>query len=330
MCNNKNSKHYEHSNLSWSPLYPFLEDEILKKDNLILIISPFIKLQPLKRILSSVKYSRGLKIIVRWAEEDIIYGSTDIEIYPFLKEKGLQLYINRKIHLKLFVLDSNYVFHTSGNITSRGLGYSDDRNVEVGCIINLNRGDWEKIFSIINSSILVNDEIYDLFDKYREDKINVFDAVEPILIPENAWKKDFSIQSLPATDTPQILYEYYACENKDIMQKEISRRVIHDLLLYDVAQGFSEHEFFKKLKEKFRKHPFINSIKKFIKEKKSIRFGGVNSWIQEKCSDVPVPYKWEIKENTRILYNWLAYFYDEIKWNVPGKRSQVISWNEDE
>lgn len=64
----------------------------------------------------------------------------------------------------------------------------------------------------------------------------------------------------------------------------------------------------------------------FIKEQKSARFGAVNDWIHSKCSDVPLPYRWEIKENTNILYNWLDYFFDEIRWDVPGVRSQVIYW----
>lgn len=41
--------------------------------------------------------------------------------------------------------------------------------------------------------------------------------------------------------------------------------------------------------------------------------------------DVPLPYRWEIKDNTRIFYNWLAHFFDEITWDRPNY-SQVIYW----
>ena len=37
------------------------------------------------------------------------------------------------------------------------------------------------------------------------------------------------------------------------------------------------------------------------------------------------PYRWEVKDNTRILYDWLAYFVAEVTWDVPGF-SQVIYW----
>jgi hypothetical protein len=53
----------------------------------------------------------------------------------------------------------------------------------------------------------------------------------------------------------------------------------------------------------------------------------VNDWIYQHCSDVPLPYKWEMKRNTNFLYNWLSYFYDEITWDIPGSHSQVIYWD---
>jgi len=62
-----------------------------------------------------------------------------------------------------------------------------------------------------------------------------------------------------------------------------------------------------------------------LKHERNLRFGAVNKWIHEKCEDVPLPYRWEIKENTRIFYDWLAHYVPEISWVRP-KYSQVISW----
>ena len=41
----------------------------------------------------------------------------------------------------------------------------------------------------------------------------------------------------------------------------------------------------------------------------------------------PSPYRWEIKANTRILYDWLEYFFMEIRWDRP-RHSQVIYWQQ--
>ena len=65
-----------------------------------------------------------------------------------------------------------------------------------------------------------------------------------------------------------------------------------------------------------------------IKNERSARFGQVNEWITELCSDKPTPYRWELKSSTNKLYDWLDYFFDEISWDVPGRHSQVIYWDE--
>ena len=94
-----------------------------------------------------------------------------------------------------------------------------------------------------------------------------------------------------------------------------------------VALGQEDWARIYQVVEAFRKAPFVVAFVDLLKSMKRIRFGTVNAWIHHKCEDVPLPYRWEIKENTRTLYDWLAYFFPEITWDVPGRHSQVIYWN---
>ena len=102
----------------------------------------------------------------------------------------------------------------------------------------------------------------------------------------------------------------------------------HDLILYQVPPGLARDEFLSALRDNFKSHPFVRAIVKLVQQEKPARFGLVNEWIQANCSDKPTPYRWEIKENTHILYDWLDYFFEEIKWDVPGRHSQVIRWED--
>jgi hypothetical protein len=81
------------------------------------------------------------------------------------------------------------------------------------------------------------------------------------------------------------------------------------------------------LGDSFRRTPFVIEFLELLKTERNLRFGTVNDWIHRKCEDVPLPYRWEIKDNTRIFYNWLEYFFPEITWNRPNF-SQVIYWCE--
>ena len=91
----------------------------------------------------------------------------------------------------------------------------------------------------------------------------------------------------------------------------------------------------------FSAHPFIQAVVNYVKANKSSRFTKINNWITAQCSDKPMPYRWEIKETTSKLYNWLAFHFEEITWKDrrrssekdnrydekrPEDGSQVIFW----
>lgn len=84
--------------LVWSPTYQYLKDKIHEKKQLYLLISPFIKLEALKSLVEICDDISNLKIVVRWSGKDILSQVTDIEIYPYLKDKAIPLYINPSVH----------------------------------------------------------------------------------------------------------------------------------------------------------------------------------------------------------------------------------------
>jgi hypothetical protein len=100
---------------------------------------------------------------------------------------------------------------------------------------------------------------------------------------------------------------------------------MHDLVTFHIPPDLSRIDFDKSLGQAFCKTPFVIDFIELLRSERSLRFGAVNNWLHEKCEDVPLPYRWEIKENTRIFYDWLACFFPEISWDRPNY-SQVIYW----
>ena len=185
--------------------------------------------------------------------------------------------------------------------------------------------DWSKIFTLIEESRLVDGEIYECFSRYYFDNKGKVDSFSKLELPAPA-NKNYSINAFPVVQTPEVLWDYYDSKDKYKEDYEHSRKCIHDIILYKINAGLNKKEFFLALEKSFKITPFVKTVLNFIKQKGNCRFGEVNQWIHENCSDVPLPYRWELKENTHILYDWLAYFYKEISWDVPGKKSQVIYW----
>ncbi len=310
--------------LIWGPLCQPLEKHIRSGDPLLLLISPFIGQEALKRFLLCAGAHPRIKVVVRWRPEDVQTGVSDIAVYPHLVERGIPLYVNHDIHLKLYVFESNTAFSASGNLTLRGFGYSEKSNIEIGSFVHLTQGDWSRIYELINTSRQVDEAMYQRYKRYVESCPKV---AKPATPPPDlcGTPKAYTISSLPATETPAKLSEYYFAAYTTEHSAEETRRAAHDLVIFGIPPNLNQFELDQRLGDAFRRTPFVVEFIETLKAETSLRFGAVTDWIHRKCEDVPLPYRWEIKENIRILYDWLEHFFPEITWDRPHY-SQIIHW----
>ena len=310
--------------LIWGPVWQPLQAHMHTGDHLLLIISPFISLDALKKFLQGTEANSDIKVVTRWRPQDLQSGVSDIAIYPYLQEHRIPLYINSDIHLKLYIFSSNNTFSTSGNLTGRGFGYSEKSNIEVGSFVQLTQDDWSKIYTLINTSKQVDEAMYQRCKCYIESCPKIAGPPPP---PPDLYgtSKTYTLSTLPAVETPVKLAEFYFDLNQSKYLTEEIRRATHDLVTFALPRGLSNSEFDQRLGDSFRSTPFVVEFIEVLKKEKSLRFGAVNDWIYQKCEDVPLPYRWEIKESTRIFYNWLAHFISGVVWDRPNY-SQVIYW----
>lgn len=309
--------------LVWSPVYRVLEERIQEGDELVFIIVPFIKVEALRQLHWVQTKKIRFKVICRWRPDDLLSGVTDVEVFTYLKSVGCELYVNPDIHMKLYVFESNIAFNTSANLTLRGLGYSEPANIEVGNMVALTAEDWSRIHRILVASRQVDDDVYARAKAFVEANPKpAFGLARPDFFEK---PKIFTIGSLPASVTPDKLAEFYFAPASGQHTSEEIRRATHDLVTFDIPPGLTQAEFHERLGGAFRRAPFVVDFIEFLKAERSLRFGAVNDWIHKKCEDVPLPYRWQIKENTAIFYDWLARYVEGVTWDRPNY-SQVIYW----
>ncbi len=311
--------------LTWTPVYAALESQIRLGDDLVLIMAPFIKLAALQKLHETQSANIPIKIVCRWRAEDLLAGVSDIDLFPYLDRLGSQIYIHPDIHLKLYIFQSNLAFNTSGNLTLSGLGYSPQSNIEVGSMVHLAVEDWHQIYRVIHNSRRVDAGVFERLKTFlgNQPAKHLSNMYPPDIFGE---RKLFTIASLPAMETPLRFIAFYQNPNDPSVSPETLRQGIHDRDIYGIAPNLPAETLEAHLGAAFRATPFVSAFVAHLKSERSLHFGAVNAWIHQQCEDVPLPYRWEIKDNTRIFYNWLAHFFDEITWDRPNY-SQVIYWN---
>lgn len=266
------------------------------------IFCPFIKRDALDKILqNSPRISR---IISRWEPEELIKGVSDIEVYETCKDNNIDFYINNRIHLKATIKDKRFVFHSSANITNKGLNLNDaiPHNYELSTILNINSANDLVLFEqIVQDSIFVTDDIYEQMKKYLDNIDYEVNEKDPYPIFER--RKKFYISQLPMSHDIDILFKIYS--DQSTYQSDLEKScAIHDLSIYSIKTGLNFHEFKSSLASVFFSHPFIQELQNEVQIEGFLYFGRVKEWLQTNCEDVPVPRRRELTSVTQILYHW--------------------------
>ncbi len=283
--------------------------EYISKSKTLFIFSPYIKLETLKALIDTQENVKA--VFVRWETKDLILGSSDLEIYPYLKAKGITLYRNSRLHLKAYLDQYKNCFLTSANISSRALNLPpfSNYNYEIGITVKDLGIEDRLYFQIIESeSIFITDNIYKQISDQLPEKIKEFPAEVEFALKFEAPDKDYLISALPMTYSVETLYRIY--EDKEFINEVELNCVLHDLAIYKIPMGLPPEVLRHQLSSSFFSHPFIRSFLGNLELTGEIYFGSAKEWIHKNCTDVPTPRKWEITENIQILYRWIVKLSD--------------------
>ena len=316
----------EINNLYHSPLFEKIKEYLVqcKSDDTIFLFVPYIKTNVLEKLLDGI--SNEMVIVTTWKPQDIQSGSSEITLYPFCKQRRIALYVSEDLHLKVYSIGLSSAVLATGNVSRRGL-YSDGNYEAAVLIEQLTVKDRLFFERIRMDARLVSDVIYENLKKWSED--NTLDVPEKIslqdiisLPPNN----DFLISALPMTrrvDDLIVGYQRIASNQTPSEDSEIAACVFHDLINYDIPLGLLESEFKQELSLKFFAHPFIQKIDEFIAPE--AYFGRIKEWIQNNCTDVPVPSRREMTGNVQVLLEWFEVLGGgKYVIDIPGSHSQRI------
>ena len=66
-----------------------------KSNEQIFLYVPYIKTKILSKLIGDIQ--NKITIITAWHPNDLLIGSSELELYPFCKDNNITLYINNKI-----------------------------------------------------------------------------------------------------------------------------------------------------------------------------------------------------------------------------------------
>ena len=312
-------------NLVWSPFIDEIQQlSVSANVQLGAIISAYAKAESVSNLIDKVGAPDF--VIANWQLRTLQNGASDLVLYDLLRDHGISLYVNNLLHAKLYVFSDRTVLCGSGNATGRGLGLTDNGNIEAGVFVDLDLDDEIALKKLRDGSTKIDDELYEKFKRAIADdgKQEEASEIEDIVL-DGPEESPYLISHLPALKAPEDFIEFYFLAADEQTNRASDRqRFINDICQLDIPTGLLREQLQPVMEEQFTEQPLVRQITEQRRNQESMRFGAVTDFIHQHCRDVPVPYRWEVKEATNTLYNWLCFFFDDLEWHTPGARSQVI------
>ena len=308
-----------------SPLFDHIREYLHKNDSgndTTYIIVPYIKTAVMESLLEGIQ--NDVVIVTTWKPEDLVSGSSELDLYNFCQRSGYTLYINQNIHLKVYSIGLNDAILATCNVSHRGMFGG---NHEAAVLVKLAANNRLYLECMRHEARLADDSIYQALKTWVEDnkqvefKKNTLDDIVP-----KTTQDSFLISALPMTRRLTDLVEGYAeisSGHTPSNDPETAACIFHDLANYKINIGMDKKEFKSELSIKFFTHPFVKRIDEFISP--DAYFGRIVSYVQSACTNVPVPSRRDLIGNVQVLLEWFVELGNEkYKVDIPYSHSQRI------
>lgn len=297
-----------------------LREYYSRPSNFFILVSPFIGIDALERVLGD---ATNVTILTSWKVEHLISGASTIDLYPLCKVKGWKLFINSRVHSKLYSdsLESCYV--GSANCTDRALFNPEGNHESMVYIPELTLEERVQINELLSLSKLVNDDVYQV---YRD----LFSTIDPSdkTIPAEPDASNFMshyLTELPATGSPESLFTYVSQGSSEGLCRSA---LDHDVAFFgSLDRSLTNDQYMEMVKTRFFDNAFVKLALSNVTSE-GMSFGSMTAFIHNNCQDVPAPYRKDVKTMVHNLFSWTAALNpDEYYVAVPGRHSECLFKN---
>lgn len=245
-------------------------------------------------------------IFLRWELKDLVLGASDLEVYPLAKRNGWQVYINQKLHAKVYRFD-NDCFIGSANLTQSGLAGADvGLNIETVAKVAVDESIETWFTQLINGSRLLDDELYQLI----QNDVDSFEGLEEGISDIRYSVKTAALIEAKAINSLYTKDFIWSESPKELLADNIEniKSIEHDMALL----GLNRATVAENICITFHQSKAFHWLFIILEEKREIYFGELSALLHDVLQDDPAPYRKSVKILLNSLINWVEYCSSEV------------------
>ena len=311
--------------MRWTGLEATLKLFLAQNNNEpLFIFSPFITTSYAKELLD---HQGEVHIVTSWRKDHLISGVSDLELYNLVKQQSnWYLYINDRLHAKVYCRNFSTMLMGSANLTRRGMQDTDKSNHEVMIKTVCDAESKQHMLSILQNSLAMTD---DHFDTYQTWFASVEQTIQPLdtgsVVELTSTNELFLVSQLPASTSPHRLWSVLRGDAQPDESWNELGAAEHDINNLGMrVRHFSTYEEFKNtLTHKMAEQRFFTAFMERI-DTDGFRFGYGKEWVQTNCIDDPVPYRKELTRTVQNLFAWVVALYPDEFEIIQPRHTQII------
>ena len=270
----------------------------------VLIVAPFVKAEPLSRLLEAVSSDVDKTVVTRWRCADVLAGVSDLAVFDIAAQHNTRLLLCDDLHAKLYAADDNCLVG-SANVTGVALGWRSPANVEL--MVPIPRGDPHVVAfeqNLLRESKAATKEQYDLLLELirgMEDagrKVEFLDGEPNVTVLPRSW--------VPKARNPEDLYRAYSGEEDTSFG--LFRAIKEEVDELSVVGSLSRPAFYAWVGEAISQTPLVRGVTEMIDSEGQVTEEGLARILdQNGLREVAV----EVRDLLEVLERWLNEFLPE-------------------
>jgi len=284
-------------------------------------VSPYITTSVIQELLTGLNPDHVI-VLTNWSEVNLLQGSSNLDLYPFIRDEGWELRIHNQLHAKIYSAGLHSAWIGSANLTANGMGLSELPNEEVLTLVDpLTESGQTSIRALISESAEVDDTLHQAYSEWLEAQPEfTLPPFEPFIPP--VIHGEMSLESLPLTFSPILLHEILSHpESATQVERDESE---YDLHVLGVQFVVDLNQFLGLLRSRYFSNPLIQHLLSQL-DHEWTRFGGMRSMMRDACGGQDVVSRNDVTRLTQNLYEWVEELDNTgaYKFGIP-RRSQLI------
>lgn len=267
----------------------------------IIIFSAYIKFAKFEEYNEITKRIKHRTLLIRGRRSDFLNNASDLEALQLALSSGWKVYINKRVHAKLYCFDNDNALIGSANLTNSGISDGVSGNIEIVADVLLSEEDLLKIHSIISSSTKISTSEFQQMEVSVNSEEIQGDKKSTI---DDGWEfeKNGTIKAL----FPEELLQMYSVPISSINSNILG--IKNALDIHEIKNAFLESNEYLWLKQILED-----------KDTKTMSFGEISAKLHNSLISKDRVLRSDVKKYVSNLVSWINAFEDiEIYLEKPA------------